>query len=160
MVKGFRSLLDREQNLDPTHALTMRLSLQRTRYPKPSDVAAFTNGCRVCSRCQVSSRPALANAIPHSMRALDPWIREGGMPPAPGEQRIAVIASVSPEYFRATDIPIVAGRAPGAHDMDSAWISQGMAERYWPAEEPDRQTYKVSAGAVAHDRRRGRRRRV
>jgi putative ABC transport system permease protein len=150
MVKGFRSLIDREQSLDPAHVLTMRLSLPRALYPRPADVVGFYDRLlpRVQSLPGVESA-ALANAIPHSgyLSALAPFFREGVTPPAPGEQRIAVIAAVSPQYFRAARVPILSGRALAPRDTAGALISRSMAERYWPGEDPVGKRVRLAADA-------------
>ncbi len=56
------------------------------------------------------------------------------------------VASVSPEYFQAVNVPIVAGRAFTAADRADtprvAIVNETMARRYWPNQSPVGQTFR------------------
>ena len=58
--------------------------------------------------------------------------------------------SVNPEYFRAMGIPVIRGRAFTAEDREGrprvVIISQSMAERYWPGEDPIGQRVTYNSG--------------
>jgi putative ABC transport system permease protein len=63
---------------------------------------------------------------------------EGRPPRAPNDSIYAGHRSVSLGYFRAMGIPLLKGRSFAAADQDKdvAVISETMARRYWPSEDP------------------------
>src|SRR5262249_3068567 len=67
----------------------------------------------------------------------------------PSEFPVADLYSVSAGYFRTMRIPLLQGREFATHEGEGtarvAIISQTMARRYWPAEDPVGKRIKVGA---------------
>jgi putative ABC transport system permease protein len=65
---------------------------------------------------------------------------EGRAAPAPGHPLLANFQVVGPEYFQTMQIPLINGRAfsesDGQEAPRAAIISESMARRYWPDEDP------------------------
>ena len=69
------------------------------------------------------------------------WTIEAeGRPTPPGDPRTASLRYVTPGYFAALRIPIVAGRDVSDSDtagtLQAAVVSQAFVDRYWPGENP------------------------
>jgi len=75
---------------------------------------------------------------------------EGRTEPAAGEDQPLQYRAASPDYFRVMGIPVLKGRAfaesdqPGAPDV--AVVSEAMARRYWPGEDPVGKRFSFSDG--------------
>jgi predicted permease len=70
-----------------------------------------------------------------------PFTIPGRPAPAPGEEPLIQMLPVSPSYFKALGVPLLAGQDIDAVAGDStaapsAIISRRMAERFWPGESP------------------------
>ncbi|HEY6938341.1 MAG TPA: ABC transporter permease, partial [Terriglobales bacterium] len=65
---------------------------------------------------------------------------EGQAPPAPGEMRLAISQVIGPDFFQTFRIPLREGRLFTLQDAAEApsvvIISQSMAQRYWPGQDP------------------------
>jgi putative ABC transport system permease protein len=63
-----------------------------------------------------------------------------GQPQQPGEFRFAHLLSISPDYFRMLNVPLRNGREfadqDGANAMPVAIVSENLAQRYWPGQNP------------------------
>jgi len=76
-----------------------------------------------------------------------------GHPPVPGGDLLwAAHRSVSPGYFRAMGIPLLKGRLFVPHDQDrgqnAAIISETMAKRYWPGQNPLGKRFGVNCARI------------
>jgi len=65
---------------------------------------------------------------------------EGSPPLPPGERQTSDLMVISPNYFKTIGIPLLSGRdfseADGIEAPRVAIISDLMARRYWPREDP------------------------
>ncbi len=78
---------------------------------------------------------------PYGSRLEDDLELEGYAPASPDELVAFDINRVGPDYFEATETPILLGRAFDARDFEGgaarvAIINQAMARRYWPGQNP------------------------
>lgn len=142
MIRSLLSLHAVDRGLDTDNVLTMQVFLPRAKYPGGRQVASFYQ--RVLQRVQTLPGVESAAAINYPPLGLIsptvPFIIEGRTPPTPEEAPVARYAVISPEYFRAVGIPLLAGRQFTEQDADEARgvvvISAGMADRFWPHEDP------------------------
>jgi putative ABC transport system permease protein len=127
---------------DVQHIVKADISLPRFQYSTPQQWTAFSD--ELLARIQ--AEPGLqdsAVAVPRPI--ADGTINLGfdivGTPPSSaGTSRTANYVSVSPEYLRVMEIPLLAGRFFNKHDVPSAArvsvISQAMARLYFPNQDP------------------------
>src|SRR5580692_6058772 len=89
----------------------------------------------------VTSVGATSNALFPSEMYKVPFVVEGQPAESPGQRPFLPNGEATPDYFRATGIPLLRGRvfndADAANDAPSAIIvNETMARRYWPNEDP------------------------
>jgi putative ABC transport system permease protein len=78
---------------------------------------------------------------------------EGRPAPPPGHERVSSFQKVGADYFRTVRIPVIKGREFSADDVEGAppmaVISETLARRYFPNEDPLGQRVKVGAAESA-----------
>ena len=140
MVKGFALLAGGQSSLAPSSLLTFHLTLPQWRYPHPQQIRALQSQIVVQMRALPGVRSAaLASGIPYSSydNSADlivqdvPTFRSGRGP-------VAMINSVSTDYFRSMRIPLREGRQFDGSDTSGSLpvciVSQSMAQRLWPGQ--------------------------
>jgi putative ABC transport system permease protein len=156
------------QNVDPgfpsNQLLTMHVGLAGPRYSTPQQRTDFAD--RVLQR--IASIPgvqgaALSNAPPVNGRAIGYFFNIEGRPALePTKAPVFWLNTVSPGYFQTLGIPVLAGRAFTAADLDTqpmvAIINETMARRFWPGEDPlgkhiiyARESIRVEIVGIARD---------
>jgi putative ABC transport system permease protein len=136
----------RLRNVDPgfraDNLLTMRVVLPETKYPDQARRAAFYTELlrRVESLPGVQSA-AVTNWIPLVKQGDSSGIAIEGKPePGPGQGPSAVTRVVSPHYFRTMGVELLQGRALNEQDRADSpkvvVISETMARKFWPGEDP------------------------
>jgi putative ABC transport system permease protein len=149
MVRGFLSLVDVYQGYDPEGVMTMRVSLPAERYPAAQAARFFESLLErvgatpgVESAAGVSHLPADLGPVPGG-----PFSIEGRSVLAAGELPVADFQSVSPDYFRTLRVPMLEGRPFGGQDGAAAppvvIVSDSVARRFWPGEDPVGRRVKV-----------------
>jgi putative ABC transport system permease protein len=143
MIRGFLHLADIYGGFQPNNVLTMQISLPETKYPGDAQIAEFyqrlLQGVETLPGVQAA---ASVQNIPASYIDNDTaTFTIEGKPASPGGGGLgADTQSISPQFFAALKIPLVQGRAFTAHDdshaVPMAIISQSMATRFWPNEDP------------------------
>ena len=142
MIRSVLRLHSVDRGLNTDKVLTMQVFLPRAKYPGGRQVASFYQ--RVLQRIQTLPGVESAGAITYPPLGLIsptvPFIIEGRTSPTPEEAPVAQYAVISPEYFRAVGMPLLAGRQFTEQDADEARgvvvISASMAGRFWPDEDP------------------------
>jgi putative ABC transport system permease protein len=90
------------------------------------------------------------NILPLSANYDSRGVQIDRYPRPVGQAHSIQARSVSPDYFRAMGIPLIRGRAFTPDDREGrprvVLISQSMAERYWPGEDPIGQRLTFNAG--------------
>jgi len=143
LLRSFGELRDVNPGVNIDRVLTAGLSLPEARYAKREQVSAFAR--QVVDRLQ--SLPGVRSAglvscLPVGGYCGDRIFNIDGRPQPPGEFVYALYRVVSPGYFAAAGIPLLAGRTlnqqdnigfDDEHPRDSAVvISQSMARKFWP----------------------------
>ena len=141
MVRGFRTVVQNGEALEPSTLLTLRLAITDNKYPEKYQVAEFYR--QVLERIQAAPavRSAVAvSALPYSDHSNGRNFSIEGRQVEPGDQPSAMYQVVSPDYFRTLHIPLRAGRlfsqSDGAEAPKVVLISELMAQRWWKNESP------------------------
>jgi putative ABC transport system permease protein len=91
----------------------------------------------------------LASFVPLGLGGTSTWrMRVDGYVPAPGESMDILRNVVTPDYFRAMEIPLVSGRTFTTGDRAGALrvivINETMAKRYWQGQDPIGRTVRTN----------------
>jgi putative ABC transport system permease protein len=141
MIRSLQRMQAVDPGFDSERLLTMRVSLPLPRYPR-EQIIAFSQ--RLRERLQAlpgAQSVALASDLPLSgSTSAGPIELEGRHEaPAGGEFRM-YRHRVTPGFFSTLGIPLIKGRDFTADDHAQApgvvIISEAMARRYWPNEDP------------------------
>jgi putative ABC transport system permease protein len=141
MVRGFRTLVQKGEAMEPSTLLTLRLAITDSKYHEKHQVAGFYH--QVLDRIQALpgvQSAAAVSALPFSDHSSGRIYTIEGRPEEPGDAPSGMYQVASPEYFQSLHIPLRAGRllsaSDGAEAPKVALISQRMAERWWKNESP------------------------
>src|SRR6516162_7365075 len=144
LVKGFRGLLNVNESYSPSTLLTMNLTLPEPHYAKPEVRRAFHEEVlqRLRSAPGVQS-VALVSHVPYANGGdlgTDIFAIEGRQPSERGDLTDAIIEDTTTSYFSLLHIALVDGRfltdSDGAETPRISVISQSLARRYFPGENP------------------------
>jgi putative ABC transport system permease protein len=141
MMKSFVRLLEVNPGFDPSHTLTLTLSLWG---PKSADAPAIAFFDQVLERVQalpgvesagiVSQLPLGGNLDMYGVHV------EGKSLANPEEDPSADRYSITPGYLRAMHIQLLGGREFDERDVRTspmvALVNESMARQFWPGEDP------------------------
>lgn len=143
LIKSFWRLQQVAPGFNPENLLAMETSLASARYDTPQSQAAFFKQTleRINSLPGVQSAAIVNNPPLSSRRSVDGFLIEGRPEPrSRSETPLADYRSISPDYFRAMNIPISQGRAfteaDAADAPPVAIVNEAVVRRYWPNESP------------------------
>jgi putative ABC transport system permease protein len=141
MMKSFVHLLDVNPGFDPSHTLTLGISLWG---PKADDAPAAAFYQQVVER--VRALPGVESAGAVSQLPLGGNLDmyglhvEGKMNPNPEKDPSGDRYSISPGYLRAMRIPLISGREIEEQDRAGAplvaLVNESAARQFWPGEDP------------------------
>jgi len=138
--RSFAILLEMDPGFKPNNALTLEVQLARR---TADDRVAFLN--QTLEKLEAMPGVAgagAASALPFSDNQVTQptaFRIEGHPSIAPDGDATANLISVTPDYFRALGVPLIAGRLLtrfDTKDIPVAVINHAMALRYWPDEDP------------------------
>src|SRR5688572_766199 len=143
LVKSFMRLRDVSPGFNPNNVLTMRVTATPGKYPQGEPRAELFR--QVVERVKTVPGVTSAGAVLSLPLGGDTfnvgrgYIREG-RPATPEEGANAAYRTITPDYFRALQIPLEAGRAFTDQDNNQSpkvvIVSQSMARVLWPGESP------------------------
>jgi putative ABC transport system permease protein len=141
MIRSLQHLQAVDPGFSTERLLTMRVSLPAQRYRR-EQIAAF--GQQLCERLETlpgAQSVALASDLPLSGNSsAGPVELEGKPATSAGDETRMYRHRVTSGFFRALGIPLIKGRDFTAGDHAQAprvvIISETMARRYWPNEDP------------------------
>ena len=142
MLKSLTELRRVDLGFSPDNLLTMNISLPEAKYATPEQQSTFfTQVLRRIETLPGVQGAALVNVAPLSeMFYASKFYIEGQPPPTGNQINRASYHIVSPQYFSSLKIPLLVGRVFTEQDRkgggDVAVISQKMAKRFWPGEDP------------------------
>lgn len=142
LMRLFLQLQNTNSGMQAHNVLTFQVSPATAKYPKNDGWVRFY----VPVLEKLRAIPGVRSAGAISFLPLQNWGWNGtfgilGRPPSrPGEAPTAEYRGVTPGYFKALGIPIVAGRDVSASDTPDSrsvlWINAALAKRYFPNENP------------------------
>ncbi|HKQ61382.1 MAG TPA: FtsX-like permease family protein, partial [Candidatus Polarisedimenticolaceae bacterium] len=141
-LRGLQSLLGEQLGLRADHLLTAQIALPEAGYAQPAEITAFFDRvlANVARLPEVERADAVSN-LPLSGAWEDrAFTLEGRPAPGPAEQPGAKLLAVGADYFATLGIPLVRGRTFAAADAAQAplvvAVSESLARRFWPNEDP------------------------
>jgi putative ABC transport system permease protein len=148
MIRSFARLSNVDPGFDPANLLSMRLNLSPEKYKQGGQKAAFFGQLieRVAALPGVKAA-AVASHMPFVYTEDWTVTVEGGALAVEARTQNVDTRTVSPGYFRALGIPLVAGAFFTPQDdlnaVGVAVINRAMARRFWPDEEAVGKRFKV-----------------
>jgi len=153
MSRGFLDVVRLYQGFDPERVVTLALHLPQWQYPEPARIARFyedvVRGLEASPGVEaagvVSQLPADLGPIPRGSFTIE------GRPPArPQERPSADVQTISPGYLKGLRVALAHGRAlddtDGAETAPVAVVSESLARRYWPDQDPLGRRIRVGEG--------------
>jgi putative ABC transport system permease protein len=142
LMRSFLSLRTADPGFRADGLLTFRIPLQGSRYAAPERrIALFAQMAeRISSLPGVRSVGAV-NSLPLTGLGVGATFAVEGRPaPAPELRPMALLRTVTPDYFRTMKIPLLAGRELHAGDMSQSGpvvvVNRTLARRFWPDGNP------------------------
>jgi putative ABC transport system permease protein len=152
LVASFSRLTGVNPGIRTDNVLTLRLALADPPYDNPAVFKAFYQKVveRLKSVPGVESAAAVSD-LPLTGLNFDNTFTILGRPPLPaGEFITSEMAWVSPDYFHVMGISLIKGRTITDRDTDTTppvvVISESMARRWWPTEDPLGKRIKIDYG--------------
>ena len=149
LIRTFQLLRQVNTGFNTENLLTMRMVLPMPKYAKPEVRRAFYD--EMLRR--VKELPGIESAgmitfLPLSFEGMNfSFSVEGQTSPSDMKLPFALYRVVSPDYFRAMDIPLQRGRFFDAHDNADSQpvivISRQLAEQYWPGQDATGKRLKI-----------------
>ena len=140
MSRGFRNLMVLNQGFETKGVLSLRVRLPRARYEDARLRSAyFHDAVKTLETIPGVEAAAAVSNVPASWSWRSDNFRIEGRPELrPGERMTSEVQSVTPGFFSAMRIPLVAGRwfseQDGSDATPVAVINQQLARRYWKNE--------------------------
>ena len=142
LLRSFANLQGIDPGFRSAGVLTLEVSPPEFKYENEEQQSAFYG--RLLER--VSALPGVERAASAFPLPLDgsgfvlTYAIAGRPEPAPGNEPVAAIRVVTPEFFRALDVPVLRGRAFGDGDRlgaeKVAVVIQSWARREFPGQDP------------------------
>jgi putative ABC transport system permease protein len=142
LMRSFVLLSRVDPGFNPNHVLTLRLFLSKAHYPEPQQILGFYTPLLDRLKTLPGAREVGAiSTLPLSGNQSDTsFLVEGRPEPPPNQKPVAWYSSVSPDYFHTMGMRLTKGRIFNDRDDEKSprvvIISETMARRYWPNEEP------------------------
>jgi len=142
LIKSFSRLQDVDPGFNYDRMLTFQISLPPTLYSKPNQITGFFKNAvdRISALPGVKGAGAISQAPLAANGPRYIFYAEGRPLPAPNEAPLAAYRIVTPTYFQAMGIPLIAGRFFTEADDDKAQpviiVSQSLAKQMWPGQDP------------------------
>lgn len=142
MIRSFVRLQQVDLGFQPDNVLTMDINLPEAKYRENKQVNSFYD--QLIERVKTLPGVASVGAVQYlPLSGLDSSTGifiEGRPLPARGENWETHNRDVTPDYFRALGVPLLAGRYFTDQDDENSArvtiINETMARRYWPGENP------------------------
>lgn len=142
MVAGFRKMMALDMGFDRSHVLTFQIALPQDKYRNPDRVRDYYDQAlrRIQALPGVESAASLTSLPSGWSWNWIPFEVEGKPAANAAELPAAIQQVISPEVFAALRVPLRQGRLISEQDGKDApavaVISESMAKRNWPGENP------------------------
>jgi len=142
LFASFINLRDTPSGMDPDNVLAVEINLPGAKYPEARLQTAFFRDLidRVRSLPSVQSAGAISFLPLAGAGAATGFTIQGRPAPVAGQGPVADVRSVTPDYFKAMGIRLLAGRSFDERDAaDSKLaviVNQTTVNNFWPDEDP------------------------
>ncbi len=158
LLRSFVKLQRADLGLDVEDVLTLGLWVPDARYPDHANQVRFYDETlgRIAALPGVLAAGATNDLPLGGADSILSFAIEGRPEPPPGESPQSGFHQVSPGYFGVLGIPLLRGRSLAPEDSRESpsvvVISEAMARRYWPGEDPvgRRISYGTDAAGLPH----------
>jgi predicted permease len=142
LIRSFARLQSVNPGFDPSHVVTMQVSLPEARYSTGTQVASFYRQLveRIEQTPGVGAAAVSLGLPPNLLHVQNPFHLEGQSYEAGRAMTLGEEIPVSENYFRALGVPLVRGRffndadrMPGRHSLI---VNAVMARRYFAGKDP------------------------
>ncbi|PYR75660.1 MAG: ABC transporter permease, partial [Acidobacteria bacterium] len=139
LVRSFMTLLHVEPGFDPSHTVTMKITLPASKYD--TSVQFFDQlYARIDALPGVQAAGGISFLPLNGLGAATSFEIVGRPKPPYGEEPVADVRVVTHDYFKAMGMPLLSGRLFDSRDIGDqrhhVIISATMARKYWPNEDP------------------------
>jgi putative ABC transport system permease protein len=142
LINSFLRLRSVDPGFDSSNLLTMRIVLPDLKYKEQERRSAFyTDLIQKVEALPGVKSAAVTTNLPLYRQGNSTGIEIEGRPaPPPGQEIIITTRVISPKYLTTMGIPLLKGRQFGPEETakmpGAVIISETMAKRYWPNEDP------------------------
>ena len=148
LLRSFHKLQQIDTGVAVDRVLATRFFLPRASYPADRAAGVYSEMIDSVAALPGVEMVAATSVFPFSGVSANVVFTIDGRPPAaPGELTSANFSAATPAYFRAMDMPIVAGRGFESADRAGspfvAVVNRAMAERYFPGQNPIGQVIRI-----------------
>ena len=151
-LRSFVGLARMPLGFEPRESVALRLSLNGPRHAGDAQMREYTSRLLERARATPGVRDAaIGTSSPLGSGPLIYFILPDRPRPASGDEPRGILKSVSPDYFRALAIPLIAGRAFTAADADGAprvtIVNEVIARQLFPGQDPIGRAVELVPGA-------------
>ena len=142
LLKSFVLLQTVDLGFNPSHLLTMRITLPIAQYPTDAKAAVFFEQLLARVRAVPGVQSAgLVSWLPVAGQYMNTDLEIIGKPAPPrGEMNVVIPRTADPGYFHVMGIPLERGRVFEQQERlekaDKAIVSSGLVRKYFPNEDP------------------------
>jgi putative ABC transport system permease protein len=141
LAKTFRALENEPLGFNPDHLLTVGIKLPSLKYNDPAQAAFYQQLLEKVEALPGVTTAAIDDDVPFSgFRATGNFTVTSQPEPRLGEEPIAEMHCVSPDYFKTMGIPILRGRIFGRDDVLGRplviVIDEYLARTFFPNQDP------------------------
>src|SRR5262249_52013724 len=141
LLRSFDRLSRVAPGFDPRGVVSFEVALPTSLYGELDKQARFfTEASAALGRMPGVEAPGATSWLPFTGGARTDFTLPDRPAPAPGQEPGADVRMITPDLFRAMGIPLLRGRAfvdsDAAGKPDVVIVSEGMARRYWPDQDP------------------------
>jgi len=142
LIRSFTALLNVDPGFDLAHTITMRVSIPRSKYDSPQKMRAFYDQLfeKIDAIPGVQAAGGTSFLPLNGLGAATSFEIVGRPKPQPGQEPVTDVRVATHHYFQAMGIRLLRGRLFGPMDEGSnvrrVIISESMARKYWPDQDP------------------------
>lgn len=142
LIRSFLTILAVDPGFDPSHTLTMKVSIPTSKYRNSAQVQSFFGQLfeKFDALPGVEASGGTSFLPLNGLGAATGFEIVGKPKPAAGQVPVCDVRVVTHHYFEAMHVPLLRGRLYDSRDEGNnvrrVIISQGLARQYFPGEDP------------------------
>lgn len=150
MTRSLTALLDVAPGFSTETAVTFDVAVPLATYPEGRQIDFYQRFFAALTALPGVDAVAAINILPLSANYDSRGVQIDARPRPPGQGHSIQARSISPNYFDVMGMPLVRGRRFTAQDIEGqprvVIISESMARRFWPGENPIGQRLTFNSG--------------